>query len=81
MPSENLELVRSIYADWERGDYSSTEWAHPGIEFVGVGGPDPGSSTGLAGLAKLNRDFRSAWTDFASRRWIIGNSTPSAFSF
>ena len=39
--SANLDLVRSIYAAWERGDRSSVEWAHPEIEYELVGGPAP----------------------------------------
>ena len=61
--SANLDLVRSIYADWERGDRSSVEWAHPEIEFVMVGGPSPGTWTGLAGIAEAARDFVSAYED------------------
>ena len=61
--SENLDLVRSIYADWERGEYRSTEWAHPEIENEIVGGPSPGSWKGLVGMAEGWRDFLRAWED------------------
>jgi ketosteroid isomerase-like protein len=59
--SENLDVVRSIFADWERGEYRSIGWAHPEIENEIVGGPSPGSWSGLAGMAEGWRDFLSAW--------------------
>jgi ketosteroid isomerase-like protein len=59
--SANLNLVRSIYEDWERGDWSSLVWAHPEIEVVWADGPTPGKATGVAGMAERTRDFLSAW--------------------
>jgi ketosteroid isomerase-like protein len=61
--SENLDLVRSICSAWERGDYSSVEWADPEIEFVTADGTEPGSWAGLAEMAEGMRAFLSAWHD------------------
>jgi ketosteroid isomerase-like protein len=62
--SANLDLVRSIYADWERGDFGSAEWADPEIEFVRVRGLiDRDNRRGLAGMAAGFRDFLYAWED------------------
>ena len=64
--SENLDLVRSIYADWERGDFSSTDWADPEIEFVLSGGIADGAWTGVVGMAEGWRTYLSAWDDLRS---------------
>jgi hypothetical protein len=64
MPSANLDPVRSILATHERGDFSSTEWAHPEIESVIADGAEPGSWTGLVGMAERFRGNLSAWEDF-----------------
>jgi ketosteroid isomerase-like protein len=62
--SENLDLVRSIYAAWERGDYSSGAWADPAIECVIADGPTPGRWKGRTGMAEAWRDFITAWEDW-----------------
>jgi ketosteroid isomerase-like protein len=61
MSQGNVDLVRSIYPAWERGDFSSAEWAHPEIEYVHADGPAPGTWTGVARMAEAWSDFLSAW--------------------
>jgi ketosteroid isomerase-like protein len=64
MASGSVSLVRSIYANWERGDFGSAQWADPEIELVIADGPAQGRSRGLAGLAEAWRDFLSTWEDY-----------------
>jgi ketosteroid isomerase-like protein len=61
--SENLDLVRSIYADWEQGDMTSRGWADPEIEWVIADGPTPGHGRGQNAMWQAWREFLSVWED------------------
>jgi ketosteroid isomerase-like protein len=66
--SENLDLVRSIYADWGRGDFSRSDWADPEIELVSVDGPAPGA---VKGLAEAGASWRSNLDAFENFRTVL----------
>lgn len=59
-----MDLVRSIYAAWNRRDYEWVEWADPAIEFVIADGPSPGRYSGLAGMWQGWRDVLGPWEDW-----------------
>jgi ketosteroid isomerase-like protein len=64
MSQENVDLVRSIFAAFEHGDFTrAPEWAHPDIEYVIIDGPAPGSWTGLPGLAEGSYNLLRAGED------------------
>jgi ketosteroid isomerase-like protein len=62
--SENLELVRSIYADWERGDFRA-DWADPEIEIASPESVDVPSTHGRSAMAAGWRDTLEAWENLS----------------
>ncbi len=65
MSQENVEIVRSIYAAWERGVFEETHWADPEIDFQPIGDtPSAGRWKGLDGMANGWREWLSAWEEF-----------------
>lgn len=46
------------------GDFASTEWTDPEIEYVIADGPAPRSWRGLAGMAEGSRDFLNPWEGY-----------------
>ena len=62
--SANLDLVRSIFVAWERGDFRETNWAHREIQHEFADGPNPGAFTGMAGMAEGWREFLAAWENY-----------------
>jgi ketosteroid isomerase-like protein len=65
--SENLDLVRSIFTAWERGDFSSAEWADPNIEFASPMGVESETAKGLQQMGAAWGRVIDAWSDLRTR--------------
>jgi ketosteroid isomerase-like protein len=58
---ENVEIVKAIYSDWQRGDFTAIDWADPEIEFS-VPGPEAGAR-GLEGMTRAWTEWLRAFKD------------------
>ena len=63
--SANLDLLRSIFADWERGDFGRGDWLDPDCELAFADGPVVGTWTGLTRIREGMRDLLSAFDGFS----------------
>ena len=59
----DLELLRCVYSDWARGDFSRIDMWDTNVEFV-TAGIEPRTYTGPNGVREGWFDFLSAWDDF-----------------
>ena len=59
-------MVRAIYERWEQGDYSSTDWADPDIEFSFPGGLDQGVRHGVEAMGNQWAAWLSQFDQFES---------------
>jgi ketosteroid isomerase-like protein len=61
--SENLDLVKSIYVAWERGDFTSADWADHEIEYVMLGGLSSETTVGVPAMAEAWASMLRSWED------------------
>jgi ketosteroid isomerase-like protein len=64
MSQENVELVRRVYEDWSRGDFSGGEVFDPDVEFDMVDWPGQDRSRGLDEMRQAWQASLRAWEDF-----------------
>jgi ketosteroid isomerase-like protein len=68
MSQENVEIVRRLFAHWERGDWAaSADLFAPDLEtvFSATAFPDPGAYRGGRNTLDAWREWLEAWEEFS----------------
>ena len=66
MSQENVELVRRVYENWARGDFSQIDAFHPEIDFEMVDWPHQTKARGIEEMWQTWRSTLSAFGHFRS---------------
>jgi hypothetical protein len=61
------EFIRSVYEDWQEGDFTAMEWAPPEIEFVVADGPAVGTWRGRDAMSRAWGEVLGAWVGLRSQ--------------
>jgi ketosteroid isomerase-like protein len=64
MSQANVEVVKEIFSAWERGDFTSIDWADPEIEFS-IPGPDLHVHRGIEAAGRAWAGFLAAFDDLS----------------
>ena len=64
MSQENVEIVRRLYDEWARGDFSTREPFGDELDFEIRGFPDSVRARGIDGMAKVWREQLQAWDEW-----------------
>jgi ketosteroid isomerase-like protein len=69
MSQENVEIVRRIFEEWERGNFSKADYLDPDVRFRWVNPilVSRGETRGLAELAEGVKEFLKAWEGLTAR--------------
>jgi ketosteroid isomerase-like protein len=66
MSQENVELVRRVYEEWARGDFTNTDDFDPDIAFEMADWPHQTTAHGIEDMWRTWRGTLSAFADFRS---------------
>jgi ketosteroid isomerase-like protein/mannose-6-phosphate isomerase-like protein (cupin superfamily) len=64
MSQENVDMVRRVYEEWSRGDFSAGELFDPDVEFDMVDWPGRAKARGVPGMRQAWVESLRAWEDF-----------------